>query len=88
MATTEVKDSQEKENLIRTVKSEETESLKKLSVFCIISGTSLSNKRIVPGALIEPPSIPRLLGWGQVLCCCRHLSVVHPGQYGHRNFVP
>lgn len=33
VATTEVKDSQEKEDLIRIVKNEKTESLKKLSVF-------------------------------------------------------
>ena len=60
MATTEVKDSQEKEDLIRIVKNEKTESLKKLSVFfCIISGTSLSNKRITLGALIVLPSVLR-----------------------------
>ena len=35
MATTEVKDSQEKEDLIRIVKNEKTESLKKLSVFFV-----------------------------------------------------
>ena len=60
MATTEVKDSQEKEDLIRIVKNEKTESLKKLSVFLyIISGTSLSNKRITLGALIVLPSVLR-----------------------------
>lgn len=35
VATTEVKDSQEKEDLIRIVKNEKTESLKKLSVFFV-----------------------------------------------------
>ncbi len=61
MATTEVKDSQEKEDLIRIVKNEKTESLKKLSVFLyIISGTSLSNKRITLGALIVLPLVLRL----------------------------
>ena len=59
MATTEVKDSQEKEDLIQIVKNEKTESLKKLSFFCIISGTSLSNKRITLGALIVLPSVLR-----------------------------
>ena len=60
MATIEVKDSQEKEDLIRIVKNEKTESLKKLSVFLyIISGTSLSNKRITLGALIVLPSVLR-----------------------------
>ena len=61
MATTEVKDSQEKEDLIRIVKNEKTESLKKPSVFLyIISGTSLSNKRITLGALIVLPLVLRL----------------------------
>ena len=61
MATTEVKDSQEKEDLIRIVKNEKTESLKKLSVFLyIISGTSLSNKRITLGAFIVLPLVLRL----------------------------
>ena len=60
MATIEGKDSQEKEDLIRIVKNEKTESLKKLSVFLyIISGTSLSNKRITLGALIVLPSVLR-----------------------------
>ena len=58
MATTEVKDSQEKEDLIRIVKNEKTESLSSL-FFCIIFGTSLSNKRITLGALIVLPSVLR-----------------------------
>ena len=60
MATTEVKDSQEKEDLIRIVKNQENREFEKaLCFFCIISGTSLSNKRITLGALIVLPSVLR-----------------------------
>ena len=60
MATIEVKDSQEKEDLIRIVKNEKTESLKKLSVFLyLICGTSLSDRRIILDALIVLPLVLR-----------------------------
>ena len=57
MATTEVKDSQEKEDLIRIVKNQENREFEK--ALCIIFGASLSNKRITLGALIVLPSVLR-----------------------------
>ena len=60
MATIEVKDSQEKEDLIRIVKNQENREFEKARCFFyIICGTSPSDRRIILGALIVLPSVLR-----------------------------
>lgn len=60
MVTIEVKDSQEKEDLIRIVKNQENREFEKNSLFSyIICGISLSDRRIILGALIVLLSVLR-----------------------------
>lgn len=78
MATIEVRDSREREDLIQIVKNEELRVLATLSFSIMIYDILLSGTRVRPDASTSLPRVPGLIGLGRGRCHCKRQSVARP----------